>query len=123
MNQTAEQLIDKLQLAIFNVDEWDRVCLDIDDAKSIGAQLRLLVEADHGEKRLGLTPREVAIYRTLVGATEPVSARQLVAASGCKTLGSLWVHKRRLMVKLQQHRAGDIDTVRGKGYQLVGGAK
>ena len=56
--QTAERLIDKLQIAIFNVDEWGMVQLSQADAKAIGAQLRLLVEADGGEKRLELTPRE-----------------------------------------------------------------
>ena len=126
--QTAERLIDKLKIAIFNVDEWDMVQLSLTDAKAIGEQLRLLVEADGGEKRLKLTgsekrlkltPREVAIYRMLVGTDGPVSFQRLVAASNCKSLGSLWVHTRRLRLKLKAHRAGHIETVRGEGYRYV----
>ena len=51
MSQTAERLIDKLKIAIFNV--YDQA-----DAKAIGAQLRLMALADGSEKRLKLTPRE-----------------------------------------------------------------
>lgn len=119
MSQTAERLIDKLKMAIFNVDEWDMVQLSQADAKAIGAQLRLLVEADGGEKRLELTPIEVAIYRMLVGSSEPVSPDRLVEVSGCKTINSLWVHTRHLRLKLQMHRAGHIETVLGEGYRYV----
>ena len=119
MSQTAERLIDKLQIAIFNVDEWDMVQLSQADAKAIGAQLRLLALADGSEMRLQLTPIEVAIYRMLVGTDGPVSFQRLVAASNCKSLGSLWVHTRRLRLKLQMHRAGHIETVRGEGYRFV----
>ena len=58
MSQTAERLIDKLKIAIFNVDEWGMVQLSLTDAKAIGAQLRLMALADGSEKRLKLTPRE-----------------------------------------------------------------
>ena len=52
MSQTAERLIDKLKIAIFNVDEWDMVQLSQADAKAIGAQLQLMALADGSEKRL-----------------------------------------------------------------------
>ena len=119
MSQTAERLIDKLQIAIFNVDEWDMVQLSQADAKAIGAQLRLLALADGSEMRLQLTPIEVAIYRMLVGTDGPVSSQRLVAASNCKSPGSLWVHTRRLRLKLKAHRAGHIETVRSEGYRFV----
>ena len=119
MSQTAERLIDKLKIAIFNVDEWGMVQLSLADAKAIGAQLRLMALADGSEKRLKLTPREVAIYRMLVGTDGPVSFQRLVAASNCKSLGSLWVHTRRLRLKLKAHRAGHIETVRSEGYRFV----
>ena len=130
MSQTAERLIDKLKIAIFNVDEWGMVQLSLTDAKAIGAQLRLMALADGSEKRLmaladgsekrlKLTPREVAIYRMLVGTDGPVSFQRLVAASNCKSLGSLWVHTRRLRLKLKAHRAGHIKTVRSEGYRFV----
>ena len=130
MSQTAERLIDKLKIAIFNVDEWGMVQLSLTDAKAIGAQLRLMALADGSEKRLmaladgsekrlKLTPREVAIYRMLVGTDGPVSFQRLVAASNCKSLGSLWVHTCRLRLKLKAHRAGHIETVRGEGYRYV----
>ena len=119
MSQTAERLIDKLKIAIFNIDEWGMVQLSQADAKAIGAQLRLLVEADGSEKRLKLTPCEVAIYRMLVGTDGPVSFQRLVAASNCKSPASLWVHTRRLRLKLKAHRAGHIETVRSEGYRFV----
>ena len=130
MSQTAERLIDKLKIDIFNVDEWGMVQLSLTDAKAIGAQLRLMALADGSEKRLmaladgsekrlKLTPREVAIYRMLVGTDGPVSFQRLVAASNCKSLGSLWVHICRLRLKLKAHRAGHIETVRGEGYRFV----
>ena len=119
MSQTAERLIDKLKIDIFNVDEWGMVQLSLTDAKAIGAQLRLMALADGSEKRLKLTPREVAIYRMLVGTDGPVSFQRLVAASNCKSLGSLWVHTRRLRLKLKAHRAGHIETVRSEGYRFV----
>ena len=65
--QTAERLIDKLQIAIFNVDEWGMVQLSQADAKAIGAQLRLLVEADGGEKRI-----ERDYERIFTGIDNPV---------------------------------------------------
>ena len=133
MSQTAERLIDKLKIDIFNVDEWGMVQLSLTDAKAIGAQLRLMALADGSEKRLidklqiaifnvdelELTPIEVAIYRMLVGTDGPVSFQRLVAASNCKSLGSLWVHTRRLRLKLKAHRAGHIETVRSEGYRFV----
>ena len=119
MSQTAERLIDKLKIDIFNVDEWGMVQLSLTDAKAIGAQLRLMALADGSVKRLKVTPREVAIYRMLVGTDGPVSFQRLVAASNCKSLGSLWVHTRRLRLKLKAHRAGHIETVRSEGYRFV----
>jgi DNA-binding response OmpR family regulator len=124
MGQTIEHLIDKLQLAIFNVDGWGQVSLSLEDAKAIGKKLQLLIEENSMDQlwaEMGLTRSEIAIYRTLVAEGAPVSAQKLLEASGCSSLESLWVHKRRLVVKLRHHRRGDIDTIRGKGYMLLGG--
>lgn len=123
--QTIGQLIDKLQLAVFNADEWNRVYLELADAKEIGAQLRSLGgdEVKTVCKQMALTPREEGIYRALVDAGDrPVTGRELARMAGCKTLGSLRVHKHRLLLKLQRYGA-DIDTIRGEGYRLVGGAE
>ena len=133
MSQTAERLIDKLQIAIFNVDEWGMVQLSQADAKAIGAQLRLMALADGSEKRLidklqiaifnvdelELTPIEVAIYRMLVGTDGPVSFQQLLAATNRKSLSSMFMHICRLRLKLKAHRAGHIETVRSEGYRFV----
>lgn len=122
MSQTAERLIDKLQLAVFNADVWGVVELHKDDAKEIADYLRTLLGMDEISvqcKRMALTNRQEAIYRAILNAGDrPISAHEIARVSGFKTLGNVWVQKGRLQAKLRAHGVGDIDTVRGRGYRF-----
>ena len=123
MSQTAERLIDKLKIAIFNVDEWGMVQLSLTDAKAIGAQLRLLVGEDAISAlcdRMGLTRREKDIYVTLrLADGNLIKPARLAMLVGCKSVGGIHAHKCRLLAKLAHHGAGHIETVRGEGYRYV----
>lgn len=63
-----------------------------------------------------LTPNEFRIFRALYQAKMMVTYGQLMNHTGIETIDSLWVHIRRLRVKLAKHEMGSIDTIRERGY-------
>lgn len=78
--------------------------------------------------RLGLTKTEAAIYTCLSASPgKAVPYAEVMKAASIHTIDSLWVHKRRLMVKLEKHgltisrktsRAGggySLDTIESEG--------
>ena len=72
-------------------------------------------------ERLGLTKTEAAIYNCLAaspGKAVPYAA--ILKASGIASIDILWVHKRRLMVKLEKHgfTIGRKTSRSGGGYSL-----
>ncbi len=66
-----------------------------------------------------LTPIEYRIVRKLRETDGVVAPEALLEATEVPTKASLWVHIRRLRTKLVG-RGVAIDTIRGRGYVLVG---
>ncbi|MGD9729520.1 MAG: winged helix-turn-helix domain-containing protein [Nitrospiraceae bacterium] len=67
----------------------------------------------------GTTPIEFRIYRALYQAKgRIVEHASLLGSAGVATLESLWVHVRRLRMKVEAHGWGKIETVRERGYFL-----
>ena len=121
--QTAEQLIDRLTIALFNADHQGQVTIDKSLVQEIGIKLRLLVDADDlttQAARMHLSPRESRIWHLLASQPDvPVALATILAYSDNGTENSLCVHKRRLVVKLRRHHAGDIVCVRDYGYMYT----
>ncbi len=72
-------------------------------------------------ERLGLTPIEAKIYNCLAASPGvAVSYTAIMKASGIASIDTLWVHKRRLMVKLEAHglTIGRKTSKAGGGYSL-----
>lgn len=72
-------------------------------------------------ERLGLTKTEAAIYNCLAASPgKAVPNAAILKASGIASIDTLWVHKRRLMVKLEKHglTIGRKTSRAGGGYSL-----
>ena len=72
-------------------------------------------------ERLGLTKTEAAIYNCLAaspGVSVPYDA--IMKAANIESIDTLWVHKRRLMVKIEKHglTIGRKTSKAGGGYSL-----
>lgn len=66
-----------------------------------------------------LTPIEFRVYHTLYRARgRTVDTPTLLLAARVNGAASLWVHIRRLRVKVEQRGWPEIKTVRGDGYYL-----
>jgi DNA-binding response OmpR family regulator len=63
-----------------------------------------------------LTYTEFRIFRALFQAGHMLTYNELMSAAEVDTIDALWVHIRRLRVKLEVHKMGYIDTIRGRGY-------
>lgn len=72
-------------------------------------------------EKLGLTGKEAAIYNCLAASPgTPIPYATIMKASGIASIDTLWVHKRRLMVKLEKHglTIGRKTSKAGGGYSL-----
>lgn len=72
-------------------------------------------------ERLGLTKTEAAIYNCLAASPgKAVTYAEIMKASNIASIDTLWVHKRRLMVKLEKHglTIGRKISKAGGGYSL-----
>lgn len=66
-----------------------------------------------------LTFTEYLIFRALYQAGRMLTYGELMTIAEIKTVDTLWVHIRRLRVKLMLYGMGSIDTIRRRGYILV----
>jgi DNA-binding response OmpR family regulator len=125
MSLTAEQLIDHLTIALLNTDDQGDVTLPATTVHYIAAKLRQLVGDDTlvaRSVRMHLTPKESRLFTLLAaqpGVVVPVGL--MMEEARIRTEESLWVHKRRLLTKLERYHQGRIDCVRGRGYMYVEG--
>lgn len=125
---TLDPAIGRLRAA---VDRCKRVgfasiVLDASDATVILTALDLANQPPE-EDGLPLTRIERSLYVALkANPGEPVTYEELrrrADTPGARplTVGSMWVHIRRLRMKLEAAGMGEIQTVRGVGYQLKEG--
>lgn len=66
-------------------------------------------------EKLALTPHETFMMELMLNH-KIVPAKMFLKR--IKTKGALWVHKRRLEMKLEEHGIGEIMTVHREGYML-----
>jgi len=123
MSQTAEQLIDHLTVALLNADPQGDVTLPATTVHCIAAKLRMMLGDDTliaRSIRMHLTPIESRLFTRLAaqpGVVVPVGL--MLEEAGIHTEERLWVHKRRLLSKLERYQQGRIDCVRGRVYMYV----
>jgi DNA-binding response OmpR family regulator len=116
---TITPAIDRLREAVKRTT-FANVIISHDDAATILHALDGMAAPADG---IALTRVERSLLRTMkANAGAPVSEQELRDQADTPkrkplTHASLWVHIRRLRVKLRAHSAGEIQTVRGIGYQ------
>ena len=66
-----------------------------------------------------LTYTEFRIFRALYQAGHMLTYNELITVAEINTVDALWVHIRRLRIKLMLYGMGSIDTIRSRGYIYV----
>ena len=66
-----------------------------------------------------LTYTEFKIFRALFQYGHMLTYNQLITVAEINTVDALWVHIRRLRIKLMLRNMGRIDTIRSRGYIYV----
>lgn len=113
-----EQMIEFLQRELSQTGEMALMCRPF-PRKTVEQLLNQLQAVVEIPTDWGFTPIERRLYRILAAAGGEVSYAELQRMANIQSLSSLWVHMRRLRLRMEKLKDGrQIYTIRGLGYVL-----
>lgn len=113
-----EQMIEYLQRELNQAGEMALMCRPFPrkTVEQLLGQLKAMIETPI---EWGFTPIERRLYQILAASEQVVTYAELQRKANIESLSSLWVHMRRLRLRMEKLKNGrQIYTVRGLGYVL-----